>query len=178
MVQFDNKLDAVMHAEALLAGVNMKDSEIAEVSSVLQRETLEQMHIILADPEARAVLRLKLLVKGRPSLINERSQLWVACLQGMSAFVPGLPCAHACHSVAGAALPQKGRHFTALPQKGKKGTTNLQSSRTFRGIPQTLPLLVIFGLITVCVCYRDLTTFSPQMGLLAQEPAHGVTAAL
>lgn len=72
MVQFDSKFDAVMHAEALLAGVNMKDREIAEVSSALQRETLEQLHIILADPKARAVLRLKLLVKGHlPSRTNE-----------------------------------------------------------------------------------------------------------
>ena len=44
MVHFDNKFDAVMYGEALLAGVNMTDREIAEVSSVLQRETLEQMH--------------------------------------------------------------------------------------------------------------------------------------
>lgn len=124
-----------MYGEALLAGVNMTDSEIAEVSSVLQRETLEQMHIILMDPQARAVLRLKLLVKGEPFLTNERSQLWAACLKGMSAFVPDLPCAHACLCVAGAALPQKGRHFAALPQKGKKGTTNLQSSRAFIRVP-------------------------------------------
>ena len=52
MVQFDSKFDAVMHAEALLAGVHMNDREIAEISSALQRETLEQMHIILMDPKA------------------------------------------------------------------------------------------------------------------------------
>ena len=66
MVHFDNKFDAVMYAEALLAGFNMTDSEIAAVSSVLLRETMEQMQVILADPQPRAVLRLKMLVKGRP----------------------------------------------------------------------------------------------------------------
>ena len=73
MVHFEDKLEAVTHAEALLAGVNMTDSEIAEITSLLQQETLEQMHIILADPKARAVLRLKLLVKGRPLYTNEHS---------------------------------------------------------------------------------------------------------
>ncbi|KAL3137538.1 hypothetical protein ABBQ38_004822 [Trebouxia sp. C0009 RCD-2024] len=102
MVQFDSRFSAVMYGEALLAGVNTKDSKIAKISAALQRETLEQMHIILADPQARAVLRLKLLVKRQPSLTHER-----------------------------ATLPQKGRYFAALAHKGKKDTTDLQSSSTF-----------------------------------------------
>lgn len=75
MVQFDSRFSAVMYGEALLAGVNTKDSKIAKISAALQRETLEQMHIILADPQARAVLRLKLLVKRQPSLTHERRHM-------------------------------------------------------------------------------------------------------
>ena len=64
MQQFDNKLDAVLYAEALLAGVSMKDAEIAQVTKKFRRETLEQMNILLADPKARAVVRLQLFAKG------------------------------------------------------------------------------------------------------------------
>lgn len=172
--KFDNKFDAVMHAEALLAGTNMKDSEIVEVTSVLQRETLEQINILLADPKARAVLRLKLLVKGLFSPTNEGSQFWMACLQSMLAFVPGLPCVHACYSVAGAALPQKGRHFAVHLQKGAKDTSEMQSSTKFGGI-QTLPKALASGLITVYLCHCNLTTL--QTGVLVQEPANGLTSA-
>ena len=129
------------------------------------------------DPQARAGLRLKLLVKGEPSFTNERSQLWAACLKGMSTSVPGLPCTHACLCVAGAALPQKGRHLAALPQKGKTGTTKLQSSRTFLRMPQKLPLPVMSPVSNVCVWYRDNFLTSNCFSLLVQEPAHVLTAA-
>lgn len=86
---------------------------------------------------------------------------------------------HACHSVAGATLPQKGRYFAALAHKGKKDTTDLQSSSTFGGILQTVALPVVCRLITaVWVCYGEVTSSSSQMDLLAQEPALGRTAAL
>ena len=64
MQRFGSRMDAVLHAEALLAGVGMNDAEIAQVTMQFMRETLEQMHIILADPPSRAVLRLKLYAQG------------------------------------------------------------------------------------------------------------------
>ena len=60
----DDKLDAVLYAEALLAGVSVKDAEIAQVTMKFMHETLENMNIILADPKARAVLRLTFFAKG------------------------------------------------------------------------------------------------------------------
>lgn len=60
MPRFDNKLDAMMYARDLLARSGMPDDAISTVIQRFRWEKLEQMNIILADPERRAVLRLKL----------------------------------------------------------------------------------------------------------------------